>query len=46
MKDYGIVFVDESSGLRNDLFREAVNAQIAIDYPGWVPLIRQIENVR
>ncbi|MCL2380624.1 MAG: TRAP transporter substrate-binding protein [Treponema sp.] len=46
MKDHGVVFIDEASGLRNDLFRQAVNAQIAIDYPGWVPLIQQIENVR
>ena len=46
MRNYGVTFIDEASGLRNDLFRDAVNAQVAIDYPEWTPLIREIVNIR
>jgi TRAP-type C4-dicarboxylate transport system substrate-binding protein len=43
---HGITFIDESGGLRNDLFRQGVNAQISIDFPLWAPLIREIANIR
>ena len=46
MEDYGVEFIDESKGLRNDLFRQGVNAQIAIDYPNWAPIIREIQSIR
>jgi tripartite ATP-independent transporter DctP family solute receptor len=46
MEDYGVIFLDESKGLKNDVFRQAVNAQIAIDFPGWTAYIRDIQNMR
>ena len=46
MKDYGVTFIDEANGLRNDLFRQSVNAQIATDFPDWTPYIRDIQNMR
>ena len=46
MKARGVTFIDEAAGLRNDLFRQSVNAQIAIDFPGWTSYIRDIQNMR
>jgi len=46
MKDYGVKFIDESNGLKNDLFKKSVNAQIAIDFPGWTDYIRDIQNMK
>jgi tripartite ATP-independent transporter DctP family solute receptor len=46
MEDYGVKFIDESNGLKNDLFKQAVNAQIAIDFPGWTSYIQDIQNMK
>ena len=45
MQDYGVTFIDEASGLRNDLFKEGVNAQVAKDFPSWSKYIEQIQNM-
>ena len=46
MKDYGVTFIDEAAGLRNDLFRVAVNAQVAKDFPTWTKYMEQIQNMK
>lgn len=46
MKDFGVTFIDESNGLRNDLFRVAVNAQVTKDFPSWAKYIEQIQNMK
>jgi len=46
MKDYGTIFIDESKGLKNDLFKKSVNAQIAIDFPDWTSYIKDIESMK
>ncbi|GHU25533.1 TRAP ABC transporter substrate-binding protein [Betaproteobacteria bacterium] len=46
MKDYGITFIDESSGLKNDEFRKSVNAQVAIDFPDWTDYIKEIQSMK
>lgn len=46
MKDYGVKFIDESNGLKNDLFKKSVNAQIAIDFPNWTGYIQEIQNMK
>ena len=46
MEANGITFIDEAAGLRLDLFRQGVAAQMAIDYPQWVPVLRELENIR
>jgi tripartite ATP-independent transporter DctP family solute receptor len=46
MKDYGITFIDESNGLKNDEFKTAVNKQIAIDFPDWTEYIKEIQSMK
>jgi tripartite ATP-independent transporter DctP family solute receptor len=46
MEDYGVKFIDESNGLKNELFKQSVNAQIAIDFPNWTSYIRDIQNMK
>lgn len=45
LKNEGIIFIDESNGLKTAEFRAAVMKQIAIDYPDWGPLIKRIDAV-
>ncbi len=45
LEDEGITFIDESDGLDNEAFREAVLEQIGKDFPEWVPLIERIQDV-
>lgn len=46
MEGYGVKFIEEKDGLRNDLFKAAVNAQIAKDFPTWTPYIAEIQAMR
>jgi tripartite ATP-independent transporter DctP family solute receptor len=46
MEDFGVKIIDESKGLRNDLFRQSVNAQIAKDFPGWPKYIQEIQKMQ
>ena len=46
MKDYGVTFIDESNGLRNDLFKPAVIAQVAKDFPSWAKYMEQIQSMK
>lgn len=46
MEDYGVTFIEEKDGLRNDLFKEAVNAQVAKDFPTWPKYINMIQNMK
>lgn len=45
MKDYGVTFITEADGLRNDLFQASVNAQVALDFPSWTPYIEMIQSM-
>ncbi|HCG64665.1 MAG: TRAP transporter substrate-binding protein DctP [Spirochaetae bacterium HGW-Spirochaetae-4] len=45
MEAYGVTFIEESDGLRNDLFQKSVNAQVAIDFPTWTPYIEMIQGM-
>lgn len=45
MKEYGVTFITEEDGLRNDLFQESVNAQVAEDFPSWVDYIDMIQSM-
>ena len=46
MEEYGVTFIDEEDGLRNDLFQKSVNAQVAIDFPTWTPYIEMIQSMK
>lgn len=46
MEAYGVTIIGEEDGLRNDLFQEAVNKQIAIDFPTWTPYISMIQGMK
>ena len=46
MEAAGVTFIDEAAGLRLDLFRQGVAAQMAIDYPQWNSVLRELENIR
>jgi TRAP-type C4-dicarboxylate transport system substrate-binding protein len=46
VKDYGVTVIDEAAGLKNDLFKRSVNAQIAADFPDWSSYIRDIQNMK
>ena len=45
MKAYGVTFITEAEGLRNDLFQQSVNAQVAVDFPTWTPYIQMIQSM-
>jgi len=45
MEAYGVTFIEEADGLRNDLFQKSVNAQVAIDFPTWTPYIEMIQSM-
>lgn len=42
----GMTFITEADGLRVDLFRNAVNAQLQKDFPGWSAHIARIQQIR
>jgi tripartite ATP-independent transporter DctP family solute receptor len=46
MEAYGVTFIEEKDGLRNDLFKKSVNAQIALDFPTWTPYIEMIQAMK
>jgi tripartite ATP-independent transporter DctP family solute receptor len=45
MKAHGVTFITEAEGLRNDLFQQSVNAQVAVDFPTWTPYIQMIQSM-
>ena len=42
----GVKFIDESNGLNNKAFRDAVNAQMIKDFPAWKDYIARIEQIQ
>ncbi len=46
IEEKGVKFIDESNGLNNKAFREAVNAKLAQDFPGWKDYIARIEQIK
>lgn len=46
LEDEGMTFITEDDGLRIDLFREAVNAQLREDFPDWSGYIEEIQQIR
>lgn len=46
LEDEGITFIDESSGLDNEAFREGVLKQIAKDFPDWLSYIERIQKIK
>jgi TRAP-type C4-dicarboxylate transport system substrate-binding protein len=46
IEEKGVKFIDESNGLNNKAFREAVNAKLAQDFPHWKDYIARIEQIK
>ena len=46
IEEKGVKFIDESNGLNNKAFREAVNAKMLQDFPGWKDYIARIEQIK
>jgi TRAP-type C4-dicarboxylate transport system substrate-binding protein len=42
----GMKFIDESNGLNNKAFREAVMVKMAQDFPNWKDYIARIEQIK
>ena len=46
MEDYGVIFIEEKDGLRNDLFQVSVTAQVTKDFPTWAKYIGMIQGMK
>ncbi len=46
LKDQGMTFITEADGLKVDEFRQAVNAKVREDFPGWAEYVQRIQAMK